>query len=165
MKEQDYYEIVKLKIEALLNDRISNVHLEITAAGKFSPKLKKEVPQSREIIFSFLKGKSKAFPDITGFIKGEYITWFIIIEVKKEEINLDDIYQSMKYRDLFDSKFTFLVSLKPIKEEIKRFCRISNILIPSSIYQFFCLAEFDEKVGEFIDWFRENPFEKETYWK
>ena len=163
MKEEDYYRPIKEKMEELFKSKVSNFYFEITANGSFSQKIKQKIPQNREIIFSFLKGRGQS-PDITGFVQGQYSSDFMIIEIKKE-IKLDDIYQTMKYRDLFDSKFTFLVSIKPIPEEIRRLCKIAFILLNRSIYQFFALAQFDVENNKFVEWFEENPFEKDIYWR
>jgi len=165
-QEKKYYKIIKKKFEDLFKEKFEDIYFEITASGNFSPKLKSKIPQNRDIIFSFLKGKGKSSPDITGYVQKQYSSDFVIIEIKKEEIKLDDIYQTKKYKDLFDSRFTFLVSLKPIPEEIKRLCKIAcNILHTLSIYQSFVLIQFDEKSNKFVEWFEENIFEKDYIWK
>ena len=162
-EERKYYELIKAKLESFLKTRTDNFHLEITANKKFSNKLKAEVRPHRDIIFLFLK---EASPDITGFIKREYSSDFIVAEFKKEKIKLDHIYQTRKYRDLFDSKFAFLVSLQPIPEEIKRLHKATFTLLSSpSIYHAFILVHFDEKSGNFVEWYPENPFEKDLYWR
>jgi len=163
MAEKKYYKAIKDAFEQKFRPKIDNVHLEITSEGKFSSQLKSEIPRDREIIFWFLKGKGQS-PDITGYVKKFYSTEFIIIEVK-ENLKLDDIYQTMKYRDLFNAKYTFLVTLNPIPEEIKRLCRVTHhILHTGNIYQFFVITYFDKKTNDFIEWFEENPFEVDLYW-
>ena len=109
-KEKEYYEAIKTNLEQLLAARSVPFHLEITADKKFSNELKAHIEPNRDIIFHFLK---EAAPDITGFIKKSHFPDFIVVEVKKETIKLDDIYQAKKYQDLFNAKFTFLVSLQP----------------------------------------------------
>jgi len=162
-EEREYYNPVKGKLEDLFRTRCDDFYLEITADKKFSNKIKAEVRQGREIIFLFLK---EASPDITGFVKGKYSSDFIVAEVKKEKIILDDVYQATKYRDLFDSKYTFLVSLEPIPEEIKRLHKaVSTLLHHPSIYHTFTLVHFDEKTNEFVEWYPENPFDKDLYWR
>ena len=162
-KEEKYYIPIKIKIEELLSNRVNNFQIEITANKKFSNHLKAEIRPERDIIFNFLK---EAPPDITGFIKGEYSSDFIVIEFKEKKIKLDDIYQTKKYRDLFNAKFVFLISLEPIPEEIKRLHRATYELLSMPHYsQAFTLAQFDEKTGNFIEWYPENPFERETCWK
>src|SRR3972149_9068145 len=97
--ERDYYKPIKAKLEELLGTKFSNFHLEITADKKFSNKLKTEISPNRDIIFHFLK---EAAPDITGFIKGEYSSDFIVVEIKNEEIKIDHIYQTKKNAELFN---------------------------------------------------------------
>ena len=162
MKEAEYYGCIKEKIENLFSTVAIDVSLEITANGNFSQQLKQRIPRDREIIFYFLK--KSAAPDITGFIQGRYSTDFVIIEVKKE-LKLDDIYQTEKYRDLFNSKCTFLVTLSAIPEEIKRICNLTWVLHGATIHDFFVLTQFDRNTGNFIEWYEENPFEKEFYWR
>jgi len=78
-EEREYYQLIKAKLESLLKTRTNNFYLEITANKKFSNKLKAEVSSNRDIIFLFLK---EASPDITGFIKREYSSEFIVVEFK-----------------------------------------------------------------------------------
>jgi hypothetical protein len=163
-QENEYYEIIKVKIEDLLRTKSNNFHLEITANKKFSNELKAEIDKNRDIIFHFLK---EAPPDITGFIKwSEYSSDFIVIEIKKDKIKLDNIYQTKKYADLFNSKYCFLISLQPIPEEIKRLHKVTyNILSSISIYNAFILVHFDERKNEIVEWYPENPFEKDLFWR
>lgn len=163
-QEKEYYPIIKAKLEELLKRKTQDFYLEITANKKFSNSLKAEVRRDRDIIFHFLK---EASPDITGFIKkSEYSSDFIVVEFKREKIKLDDIYQTKKYKDLFAAKLAFLVSLEPIPEEIKRLHKVTfSLLSTPSIYEAFLLVHFGEENGEFMEWYPENPFDKDTYWK
>ena len=162
-KEEEYYPPIKTKIEELLTSKAVNFYLEITANKKFSNKLKAEIREGRDIIFQILK---EASPDITGFIKKDSWADFIVIEFKRENLKLDDIYQTRKYRDLFAAKFAFLISLEPIPEEIKRLRKVTFELLSMPHYTHaFTLAQFNEETQNFIEWYPENPFEKDTCWK
>jgi len=171
-KEREYYEIIKTRVEELFKRKVNDFLFEITANKKFNEQLKYEIPKNRAIIFSFLK---KAPPDITGFTKIGSSSYFIVVDVKKDKIKLEDIYQLRKYRDLFNAKFAFLISLRPIPAEIKRLCELEfNILFHSSwSYPYLTLVSVDEKMlphinnakDVFIDWFPENPFENDQYWR
>lgn len=163
--EEKYYEIIKSRMEEILKSMLpdKSIHLEVTATGGFSEELKQILPNHREIIFSFLTKR----PDITGFVKENFSRDFLIVEIK-QKITIDNIYQTKMYKELFDARYTFLISLQPIPEEIKRLCKnIYNILhsAQDSIYVFFVLGHFDSEKKNFVDWYEENPFEKETYWK
>ncbi len=156
MLEKDYYQIIKNKVERILSEKFSNFYLEITANKKFSNMIKAEIGSGKDIIFHFLK---EASPDITGFIKKDSLTDFIVIEIKKDKIKLDHIYQTKKYRELFDAKFAILVSLESIPEEIKRLDKVMHELLHSSSYlKSFTLVHFDEKSSNFTEWYPENPF-------
>ncbi len=162
-QEKEYYPLIKTKIGKLMKAKVSNVYLEITAEKKFSNKLKNEIRPERNIIFNFLKDIA---PDITGFVKDS--SDFIVIELKKERIKLDNIYQTKKYRELFNAKFTFLISLEPIPVEIKRLDKaMNNQLLQSGLpWSFaFVLVQFDRQQGKFVGWYPENPFENDIYWK
>jgi len=162
-QEKEYYKVIEAKLEELLRTKSDSFYLEITANKKFSNKLKAEVNRNRDIIFHFLK---EAAPDVTGFIKGRYSSDFIVLEIKKDVIKLDHLYQTKKYAHLFNSKFAFLVSLQPIPEEIKRLHRSTHELLSFiSYHNTFVLVHFDDKSNEFVEWYPENPFEKDWYWE
>ena len=154
-KESPYYELVKAKLEELLKPRFSNHHLEITSDRKFSNTLKAQVGSNRDIIFLILR---EAAPDITGFIKRDHSSDFIVVEVKAEKTKLDDIHQTRKYVDLFEAKYALLVSTEEIPEEIKRLSKVVLTLLLRPGYSPLTLVYFDGKDGEFRDWFEENPF-------
>jgi hypothetical protein len=81
-------------------------------------------------------------------------------------LKLDDIYQAKKYQDLFNAKFTFLVSLQPIPEEIKRLRKVAfSLLSGPSHHCTFNLANFNERTNEIVEWYPENPFEKDWRWE
>jgi len=157
-KEREYYETIKERLEELLRTRFSNFHLEITADKEFSNKLKAEVGQYREIIFYFLK---EARPDITGFIKGEYSSDFVIVEVKLGKLKLDDIYQARKYAELCDARYALLISTEEIPEELKRLSKAVYSLLSLPAYKHLTLVHYDEEAKKFSQWFEKNPFEKE----
>lgn len=164
--ESESYNLIKEKIKELLNKRIINkeIYLENTSKSGFSEKLKQAIPKEKSIIFSFLGKK----PDITGFVKKQYHTEFLIVEIKREEIKLKDIYQTKMYKELFEAKYTFLISLESIPEKLKRLCESNRDILRSagdSSYRFFVLTQFDEEDKEFIDWYEENPFDINTYWQ
>lgn len=165
-KEVDFYNLIKEKIEELLNKIIVNkeIYLENTSKSGFSEKLKQAIPKEKSIIFSFLGKK----PDITGFVKKQYYTDFLIVEIKRKEIKLEDIYQTKMYKELFEAKYTFLISLESIPEKLKRLCKSNRDILRSAGdngYRFFALTQFDEKDKEFIDWYEVNPFDTNTYWQ
>lgn len=125
--EKELYEPIKEFLKKSFTQKFGNCILETTAEGNFSDTLKSVV--RHDIIFSFL-GK-KASPDLAGFIHAERSQWiasnvpsivkdFITVEIKKDKITLQDIYQAKMYGDLFGAKYALLVSPSRIPEEIKR---------------------------------------------
>ncbi len=157
MQEKELYKPIKAKVEEILKPKFSDFYLEITADKKFSNKLKAEIPDYRHIIFYFLK---EVAPDITGFIKKNYSSDFIVIEVKAEAVKLDHIYQTRKYAELFDAKYALLVSIEEIPEEIKRLSKTVHSLLSLPGYKHMTLVHFDDETKKFVEWFPENPLEK-----
>lgn len=166
MPESEYYGLIKQKIKELLIEKIDNknIYLEITFKTGLSDKLKQAIPREREIIFSFLAKK----PDITGIIKKQYYTDYIILEIKKEKIKLKDIYQAKMYKELLGARYTFLVTLKPIPDVIKRLCKVNFGILRSvgdNGIKFFVLTYFDKETNNFVEWFEENPFKNNRLWQ
>ena len=116
-KEKQYYQIIKEKFEELFKSKGIDVYLEITS-DKFSEHLKEKIPDHLSIIFSFIDQKG-ARPDITGYFQKNTLRQFIVIEIKKDKIKIDHIYQLKKYAELFEAHSAFLVSLEQIPAEIK----------------------------------------------
>ena len=156
-REKEYYNVIKQKLEELFREKGADAYLEITANRTFSNEIKKRIPPNRDIIFSFLK---KAAPDITGIVKINEGERFFAVEIKKDELKLDDIYQLKKYADLFETKYAFLVSMKPLPTEMKRLLESTLLLGKLSYDQLvFALAQFDWVNQKFEEWYEKNPFE------
>lgn len=117
MSEEALYEPIREFLLSKFSEIEGDCYLEITANGHFSETFKKAVQQ--DIVFAFLKrGVS---PDLTGFItKGFGIQDFITVEIKSERITIKDIAQAKLYGDIFSARYAFLISPRPIPEEIKR---------------------------------------------
>lgn len=115
--EAKYYPIVRDWLQELLRQRFPWCHLEVTANGKFSGKTKEHIPQGREIIFHFLK---QAAPDLTGFVTRERGRGFIVVEVKTTTIGLKDVSQVRGYAELFEARWSLLLSTREIPEEFRR---------------------------------------------
>lgn len=161
-KEQEYYTPVMVKLRQLFESRGAKVYLEVTAR-RFSNHLKGQVPQHRNIIFSFL---GSARPDITGFVERQYSKDFIVVEVKDQAIKLPDIYQLRRYTDLFDARFAFAVSTVEIPAEIKALAKVvMPLLLRNYPLPNLALTHFDPDRGDFSEWFDENPFDKDYYWR
>jgi|GEM_PF-1024532 len=83
---------------------------------------------------------------------------FIVVEVKKEKIKLDDIYQIKKYSDLFKAGIAILVTLKEIPEEVKRLSKVIKKFLPHTDDEQLVIAHFNHQKCEFEEWFPGNPF-------
>ena len=154
--------MIKQKLFELFQSKGHDVYLEITANKTFSNKIKSKIPNERAIIFYFMR---KVAPDITGFFEQGSLSHFIIIEFKDKQIELDHIYQTRKYAELFEAKFAFLVSTKEIPVEIKRLAKVTHsLLYAPTIHKNYALVHFNDETGSFEEWYPENPFEKDYYW-
>jgi hypothetical protein len=164
MAEANFYQPIKERLEELFAAKKKRFYLELTATKGLSDKVKGKIPQHREIVFAFLKKR----PDLFGFVEGEYASDLITVEVKGRIKTLDDIYQAKLYKEVFDARYGFLITTEPIPEEIKRLCKNTVSILRSSvdsIYRFLVIGHFDKETGQFVDWFEENPFEREHYWQ
>lgn len=160
-KESDYYKPIQSAFDNLFREK-GSFYSEITANGQPSNRIKEQVHDNRNILFSFLRD---ARPDITGFFVEEYSKKFFVIEIKNEEIKLDHIYQTKKYIDLFDAYFGFLVSTKEIPTEIKKITNMQFRILDIGQYRKFSICQYDEEQKAIVDWHKENPFEIDYYWK
>ncbi len=176
-RERDYYQPLKFALTAHIRSRITpresdnpyiqvlekltvpakKIYLEITADEKSpSNTLKSKISPGRDLIYLFLKS---ARPDLTGFIEVNQILDFIVVEFKNDTISLDDIYQLKKYADLFDAKYSLLVSTREIPFEVKRLRDVvSDLLSRAAGYRGLTLVHYDPVKGSFLDWFPEDPF-------
>ena len=102
-RERDLYEPIKEYLTKSFTQKVGNCYLEITAEGVFSNTLKSVV--RHDIIFYFLRKKA---PDLVGFIARKQSEWvasfvpsivqdYITVEIKKNKITLEDIYQAKMY--------------------------------------------------------------------
>lgn len=164
MAEQDLYKPVKVVLEKLLAGTGRSFHLEITATKGLTERLKGRIPDGKEIIFAFLKKR----PDLFGFLEGQYAHDLVTVEVKEGAIKLEDIYQAKLYKEVLGARCGFLITSKPIPEEVKRLCRSTFDILHSaadSSHRFLAIGQFDKDKNEFVDWFEDNPFAQVRYWK
>ena len=163
MAEADLYDPVLVKLAEQFSGTVGgNAYLETSAKG-FTEQIKAAIPPNRDILFKFLNRK----PDILGFVAREYRKDFITVEVKEKSITLDDIYQAKMYKEVFGARYGFLVTAAEIPEELKRLCKATPSILHSiddGSFRFLAIARFFGGHG-FIDWFEENPFENDYFWK
>jgi len=102
-------------------DPLGKCHFEVTAEGKFSHKLERELDDYALFIFK----EEKYSPDITGFISkvesyGTTSKKIIVAEVKKR-IRLTSIYQTKRYAEILNAEYALLISPEPLSERKRRF--------------------------------------------
>jgi hypothetical protein len=163
--EESAYQPIKERLEELFAAKKTRFYLEVTANKGLSEPLQGKIPPHREIVFAFLKKR----PDLLGFVERQYSCDLITVEVKQRIEKLDDIYQAKLYKEVFEARYGFLITVAPIPEKIKRLCKNTGDILRSagdSIYRFLVIGYFDKQAGQFLEWFEESPFEKgESYWR
>jgi hypothetical protein len=163
MAERDWYDPVEAKLGEQLTAVADNFYLETGATKGFSERVKAAIPADREIVFSFLRRR----PDILGYVNREYSKDLITVEVKEKSLTIEDIYQAKMYKEVFGARYAFLITATAIPEALKRLCKQNYQIQHSShddTYSFLAIAEF-HRAGGFVEWFEDNPFAKEFYWK
>lgn len=162
MAEADLYDPVLRKLSEQFSGIGSSSYLETSAKG-FTEQIKAAIPPNRDILFKFLNRK----PDILGFVAREYRKDFITVEIKEKSLKLDHVYQAKMYKEVFGARYGFLVTAAEIPEELKRLCKATPSILRSiddGSFRFLAIARFFGGHG-FIDWFEENPFENDYFWK
>jgi len=165
--EKELYEPIRGHLTAFfdISDKSSICWLDNTAGGVFSDTLKKVVPH--DIIFAFL-GK-KASPDLTGFMYDRNyqnnpfsmhgVKNYITVEIKKEKVTLQDIYQAKMYGDLFQAKYALLISPEPIPEEMRRLDQHLFITYRYMTGWRVYIGEWSSKLNLVARWFPHPPLQ------
>ena len=161
--EKELYEPIRKYLDEAFRDKFGRCYLEITSDGSFSELLKSAV--RRDIVFSFL-GR-KASPDLTGFIASVPSPWtpssrinvqdFITVEIKREKIRLQDIYQAKMYGDLFQAKYSLLISPEEIPQEIVRLHQQLFVLYRFMGSWGLYIGEWDSHDKAIYEWLPESP--------
>ena len=152
MIESDLYLPIKKDIYQTLKEAgCEGLHIEITANNSFSNLLRKKFGE----VLSLL---DKSFsPDLSGLYhkNGEKK---IILEVKKEKITIQNIYQTISYQELIDADIGLLVSPEEIPLQIKKFLNKHQRILQDKKRNIF-IIKFD-KIGEKIlesSWYPFQP--------
>lgn len=154
--ERDLYKPICEDLKKLFLDKFGGIHLEITHDGKFSNDLKAEF--DRDILFFF---KQRLYPDLTGFIVKDSSKRFIVVEVKDRILKIQNIFQVKMYAEFFRARFCFLISSKPIPEELKRVLRERPHVGIGYVYELIFLAQYHREKKRILSysWFPKNPFD------
>lgn len=143
-KEEPLYEPVRNALMEVF-DHLGDCHLEITAHRRFSNKVKRRFSKDTLYIIR-VEG---FFLDLTGFIKTQYTTDLITVEVKAERIAIKDIFQAREQAEIFDAKYSLLVSPKTLPEEIRRFIKDRTSIYRRPYRDPIIIAKFNEPKQEF----------------
>ena len=162
--EKELYEPIRKYLEEAFREKFGRCYLEITADGSFSELLKRAV--RHDIVFSLL-GR-KASPDLTGFIASARspsapsyrieVEAFITVEVKREKIALQDIYQAKMYGDLFQAKYSLLISPEEIPQIIVRLHQQLFVLSRFMTGWHLYIGQWDSHDKVIYEWLPEPPF-------
>jgi hypothetical protein len=152
MIESDLYLPIKKEIEnILLEDDCKEINLEITANNRFSTSLKNSFGE-------VLKLLDKSFsPDLSGYYKKNKLKK-IVIEVKKDKITIQNIYQTIAYQELINADFALLISPEEIPTRIKTFLNHKPTILQNNKRKVFIL-KIDKKELKLKDnfWYPFKP--------
>lgn len=123
-KEQALYEPIRLALLKKFETTFSDVYIENTSEGGFSPKIIEALPEPSLHIIRVETMK----PDFIGYYnKTEYSIDRLIVEVKARKIRIKDIYQTKLYGDVFNAEYAILVSSEYLTREIREFTKKNNL--------------------------------------
>jgi hypothetical protein len=128
MSEKDFYDSITKHLGELLGAVAPRFYLETTATTGLTERAKQAISQGREIVFAFMKDR----PDIIGVVDGQFSKHLLVAEVKESSPALEDIYQTKRYKEVFEARYAFLITIGPIKEELKRLCRSTPTILRSA---------------------------------
>jgi len=152
-KEEPLYKPIRSTLIELFN-HLGDCHLEITADKRFSNNLKRQF--SKDTLY--ITRVEGFFPDITGFVRMQYATDLVTVEVKAKRIAIKDVFQAKEQAEIFDAKYALLVSPKTIPEEIRRFVKDRSCILNYSYNRRVVIAQFNEATEEF-------EIDKELYYQ
>ena len=142
-KEESLYEPIMKALKRVFSC-LGECHLEISAKG-FSNKVKKAFDD----VALYMITVERFFPDISGFVKTKYSTDIITVEVKPEKPMIKDVFQTKDYAQIFNAKYSILVSPKAISEERRRLILKRRELISRYGREPVVIARFDKVMEEF----------------
>ena len=143
-KEEALYEPIMKALKYVFSC-LGECHLEITADKRFTNKLKRQFSKDTLYIIR-VEG---FYPDLTGFVKTQYATDLITVEVKAKPITIKDIFQAKEQAEIFNAKYALLASPKMIPEEIRRFVKDRSEIMNYSYNKRVVIAQFHGDTGEF----------------
>jgi hypothetical protein len=173
--EKELYKPIKEHLEARFKRSFGGCYMEITSEGTFSQAIQCVI--AHDIIFSFLS--KQASPDLVGFTwekerqqadqwldsvatsmptKNSDIKDFITVEIKRDAVTIQNVYQAKMYGDLFQAKYALLVSPKPIPEKIKRVHKQLSVLGRFMSGWHVYLGQWNAELNDISSWFPKSPF-------
>ena len=152
MIESDLYNPIEHEMKNLLASYgCSEIHVEITATNRFSVFLKEKFGEVLTLL-------DKSFsPDLSGTYK-KTSEKKIIVEVKKDDIRIQNIYQTISYFELIDANIGILVSPNEIPIRIKKFLDRKPHLLQNKMRKIF-IVTFNLRENKFLEnsWYPFQP--------
>lgn len=143
-KEKSLYEPIMKALKRVFLC-IGECHLENSADKRFTNKVKRQFSKDTLYIIR-VEG---FFPDLTGFVKTQYTTDLITVEIKPKKITIKDIFQAKEQAEIFNAKYALLASPKPIPEEIRRFIKDRSSILNHSYNRRLVITQYHENKEEF----------------
>lgn len=143
-KEEHLYEPIKNTLWDIFLSAALDCYLEVTDKG-----LSNKLQRSLDDFALFYIKIDKQYPDITGFVKTSYGKEIITVEVKRRIRKINDFFQAKRYGEVFNAKYSFLISSDPMPEQIRRFIKKRSAIYYYSYQKQLLIAQFDETIQEF----------------
>lgn len=148
-------------IREALKRKFSTTYLpyfEISAEGKISDVVKEtlddvclhiiDFESVKPDIIGFLVprtgGVFDTMNELTGRIRGNPTSEKIVVEVKDERLLISHLIQTKMYAEVFGASYAFLITTRPIPEQIKRFDKMKPELLSYGKGRKLILGRFDE---------------------
>ena len=123
--ELSLYEPVRLVLIKKFETAFSDVYIENTSKGVFSPKL----IEALEKPTLYIMRVEKMSPDLTGYYRRvEYRIERVIVEIKARKIRIKDVYKTKLYGDVLNAEYAILVSSESLTREIREFIKENDLL-------------------------------------
>jgi len=161
-KEKDLYEPAKDALERAFASFGKRAVSETAASTGFGEQMKALVPSGSEILFRYMNLR----PDIVGFVEPALLPTMFTVEVKLGSPTIRDVYQAKLYKEVFGATLGFLITTKPIPEELKRLFGIRQTILYSFdhyTFSLFAIGQFETESGVFVDWLGTHSLDSDPF--
>jgi hypothetical protein len=152
-REEDLYKPIKRFLCDEINDHFSgSSYVDITSNGVFSKHMKDKfniISQIQAIL------PRKLMPDITGYYDNSKL---FVVEVKKCNLSIIDIYQAKCYAELIRAESALLISTDDFLSKDRRLLERRDDLLRFSNSKNISIGLFNERDSYIYEWYPRRPW-------